>query len=133
MHPRLTCLLAVALTLTGCETLEMKSSKAARLALDQAIRNELPGDYFIGRRYYKQDYKFWGWVRRPGQPWGTAKLVMMNEQTKLAPDREQGKLGSDNNTEYKLVGELSDEPVYEPTISAHATTIALPSIALICL
>ena len=99
MHPRLTCLLAVALTLTGCETLEMKNAKAARLALDQAIRNELPGDYFIGRRYYKQDYKFWGWVRRPGQPWATAKLVMMNEQTKLAPDREQGKLGTDNNTE----------------------------------
>ena len=127
MHPRLTCLLAVALTLTGCETLEMKSSKAARLALDQAIRNELPGDYFIGRRYYKQDYKFWGWVRRPGQPWATAKLVMMNEQTKLAPDREQGKLGSDNNTEYKLIGELSDEPVYEPASNGFYPEFTLKS------
>ena len=127
MHPRLTCLLAVALTLTGCETLEMKSSKAARLALDQAIRNELPGDYFIGRRYYKQDYKFWGWVRRPGQPWATAKLVMMNEQTKLAPDREQGKLGTDNNTEYKLIGELSDEPVYEPASNGFYPEFALKS------
>ena len=127
MHPRLTCLLAVALTLTGCETLEMKNAKAARLALDQAIRNELPGDYFIGRRYYKQDYKFWGWVRRPGQPWSTAKLVMMNEQTKLAPDREQGKLGSDNNTEYKLLGELSTQPVYEPASNGFYPEFTLKS------
>lgn len=114
MHPRFSCLLAITLSLAGCETLEMKNAQSARLAMDLAIRNETPGDYFIGRRYYKQDYKFWGWVRRPGQPWATAKLVMMNEQTKLAPDREQGKLGTDNNTEYKLIGELSDQPVYEP-------------------
>ena len=114
MRPNPIHLLALALALTGCETLEMKNAKSARLAMDLAIRNEPLGDYFIGRRYYKQDYKFWGWVRRPGQPWATAKLVMMNEQTKLAPDREQGKLGTDNNTEYKLIGELSDEPVYEP-------------------
>ena len=114
MHTRYLSLLAITLALAGCETLEMKSAKSARIALDMAIRNEAPGDYFIGRRYYKQDYKFWGWVRRPGMPWATAKLVMMNEQTKLAPDREQGKLGTDNNTEYKLIGELSDQPVYEP-------------------
>ena len=114
MHRRFSTLLAITLALAGCETLEMKNAKAARLAMDLAIRNEPLGDYFIGRRYYKQDYKFWGWVRRPGQPWATAKLVMMNEQTKLAPDREQGKLGTDNNTEYKLIGEISDEPVYEP-------------------
>ena len=94
--------------------MEMKERKSSRLVLEEAIRSEPPGDYFIGRRYYKQDYKFWGWVRSPGQPWSTAKLVMMNEQTKLAPDREQGKLGSDNNTEYKLIGELSTQPVYEP-------------------
>jgi hypothetical protein len=114
MNSRLASLLALAIVLTGCETMEMKDRKSSRLALDEAIRSEPPGDYFIGRRYYKQDYKFWGWVRRPGQAWSTAKLVMMNEQTKLAPDREQGKLGSDNNTEYKLIGELSTEPVYEP-------------------
>lgn len=114
MNSRFAPLLALVVVLTGCETMEMKERKSARLALEEAIRNEPPGDYFIGRRYYKQDYKFWGWVRSPGQPWSTAKLVMMNEQTKLAPDREQGKLGSDNNTEYKLIGELSTQPVYEP-------------------
>ena len=52
--------------------MEMKDRKSSRLALEDAIRSEPPGDYFIGRRYYKQDYKFWGWVRRPGQPWSSA-------------------------------------------------------------
>ena len=37
-----------------------------------------------------------------GQPWSTAKLVLMNENQKLAPDRQVGILGSDHGYEYKL-------------------------------
>ena len=78
------------------------------------IQAEPPGDYFIGRRYYKPDYHFWGYVRRPGQPWSTAQLVMLNENQKLAPDREQINFGFDNNYEYKLYGRFSGDKVYEP-------------------
>jgi hypothetical protein len=39
---------------------------------------------------------------------------MLNEQTKLAPDRVAGKLGVDNNYEYRLSGRFSGETVYEP-------------------
>jgi hypothetical protein len=39
---------------------------------------------------------------------------MLNEQSKLAPDRELGRLGSDNNYEYKLYGSFSGQTVYEP-------------------
>lgn len=78
------------------------------------INNEPQGDYFIGRRYYKVDYKFWGYIRKPGESWANAKMVMFNEQQKLAPDRELGKLGSDNGYEYKLYGRFSGETVYEP-------------------
>ncbi|MEI6035330.1 MAG: hypothetical protein WCS65_13760 [Verrucomicrobiae bacterium] len=102
---------AVFLT-AGCET--VAPDGAARAAMDAAISSEPPGDYFIGRRMYKQDYKMWGWVREPGKPWKTARLVMMNEQIKLAPDREAGKLGSDNNYEYRLLGGFSGNLVYEP-------------------
>jgi len=98
---------------SGCET--MPSDDAIRrAAMNEAIRNEAPGNYFIGRRFYKVDYKMWGWVRQPGQPWSTAKLVMLNEQKVLAPDRQQGKLGADNNYEYRLNGYFSGESVYEP-------------------
>lgn len=82
--------------------------------MGQRIATEPPGNYFIGRRYYKPDFKFWGYVRRPGEPWSKAQLVMLNEKQKLAPDREQMKFGFDNNYEYKLDGYFSGEKVYEP-------------------
>ena len=74
--------------LAGCETMP-EGIQEARLAAYQRIQAEPPGNYFIGRRYYKQDFHFWGYIRRPGQPWITAQLVMLNENKKLAPDREQ--------------------------------------------
>ena len=82
--------------------------------MNTEIRTEAPGNYYIGRRLYKQDYKFWGFVRKPGQSWSSAKLVMLNEQSKLAPDREEGHIGTDNDYEYKLLGDFSNQSVYEP-------------------
>src|SRR5438132_12514258 len=102
-----------ALLLSGCETMP-QGIQQARIEMAQHIAAEPTGDYFIGRRYYKPDYKFWGYVRRPGQPWSTAELVMLNEKQKLAPDRERLDFGSDNNYEYKLYGYFSGDKVYEP-------------------
>jgi hypothetical protein len=98
--------------LCSCQTVDHDAP--ARAAMAAAIRAEQPGNYFIGRRMHKKDYKMWGWVREPGQPWKTAKLVMMNEQTRIAPDRVRGKLGDDNNFEYRLQGRFTGETVYEP-------------------
>ena len=98
----------------ACTTAGEKQVQADRDRMNAAIAVEPPGDYFIGRRLYKKDYKFWGFVRAPGQPWTTAKLVMVNEQQKLAPDRAANKIGSDNNFEYKLLGHFSSDTVYEP-------------------
>ncbi len=75
---------------------------------------EAPGNYFIGRRYYNDNYKFWGYVRKPGQPWHDAKLVMLNEKQKLAPDRADNHFGEDNNYEYRLFGRFTGDTVYEP-------------------
>jgi hypothetical protein len=90
------------------------TTTAARAGMLAEIKNEPPGNYFIGRRYSKTEYKFWGFVRSPGQPWTSAKLVVLNENQKLAPDRAGGKIGSDNNFEYKLFGYFSGDKVYEP-------------------
>src|SRR6476620_1337166 len=51
--------------LAGCETMP-QGIQQARLNMATQIQAEPPGDYFIGRRYYKPDYHFWGYVRRPG-------------------------------------------------------------------
>src|ERR1043166_5117536 len=98
---------------TGWETVP-EGIQQAKIAMAQSIQAEPLGDYYIGRRYYKPDYHFWGYVRRPGQPWSTAQLVMLNENQKLAPDREQINFGFDNNYEYKLYGRFSGDKVYEP-------------------
>jgi hypothetical protein len=99
--------------LAGCQTMP-EGIQQARLEMSERIQAEPPGDYFIGRRYFKPSYHFWGYVRRPGQPWSTAQLVMLNENQKLAPDREQVNFGFDNNYEYKLYGRFSGDNVYEP-------------------
>src|SRR6476661_3074156 len=108
-----TNLLLGALFFAGCETVP-QGIQQARIEMAQHIAAEPTGDYYIGRRYYKPDYKFWGYVRKPGQPWSTAELVMLNEKSKLAPDRERLEFGSDNNYEYKLYGSFSGDKVYEP-------------------
>jgi hypothetical protein len=105
--------LAAALLVSGCET-EPSGIQQAKIGMAQRIAAEPTGDFYIGRRYFKPDFKFWGYVRRPGQPWSTAKLVMLNEKQKLAPDRAALKFGSDNNFEYKLYGYFSGDTVYEP-------------------
>lgn len=109
-------LLLFVLVLTGCQSINYSRNELqmARIAMVESIRNEPPGNYFIGRRYYKNDYKFWGFIRRPGESWSTAKLVMLNEQQKLAPDREADNIGNDNGYEYKLYGRFSGDTVYEP-------------------
>ncbi len=111
-HP-FKALLVSLIFFAGCQTMP-EGIQQARIAMFQRIQQEPPGDYFIGRRYYKRDYKFWGYVRRPGQPWSTAQLVMLNENQKLAPDREQINFGFDNGYEYKLSGFFSGDKVYEP-------------------
>jgi hypothetical protein len=101
------------LFLAGCQSVP-QGIQEARIQMANAIAAEPPGNYFIGRRYYKPYFKFWGYVRRPGQPWSSAVLVMLNEQYKLAPDRAELKFGADNNYEYKLYGYFSGDKVYEP-------------------
>jgi hypothetical protein len=132
LKPSLLFLLLGLMFLTGCATTDFTPpDAAAREAMNAAIKNEPPGDYFIGRRYYKVDYKFWGFVRQPGQPWSTSKLVMMNENQKLAPDRQTGVLGSDHGYEYKLYGHFSGDTVYEPASNAFYPEFVLTGYDLI--
>jgi hypothetical protein len=102
----------VALFVSGCAT--PSAVDASRAAMTAAIANEPPGNYFIGRRFYRRSYFFWGYVRKPREPWASAQLVMLNEQKLHAPDREANAIGYDNNYEYRLEGYFSGDKVYEP-------------------
>ncbi len=103
--------------LSGCASTVGPSpnqTNKARAAMLEEIKTEPRDAYFVGRRYYKTEYKFWGFVRASGHPWSEAKLVMLNENQRLAPDRAAGKIGADNNYEYKLSGSFTGQTVYEP-------------------
>lgn len=120
------CLLAAfSLMLGGCETPIVTQTPHDRQAISAAIAGEAPGNYFIGRRFYKVDYKMWGWVKKPGEPWKKSQMVMFNEQKMLAPDRARNAIGSDNNYEYRLSGYFSGDKVYEP-----ASDTAYPEFVL---
>ncbi len=112
------CLLVCLTALTGCDSPGQSGMRAALLAQRNAVYSEPAGDYFIGRRYYNPNYKFWGYIRRPGQPWSAAQLVMLNEKQKLAPDREENQVGADNNCQYRVYGQFTGDTVYEP-VSNH--------------
>lgn len=112
--PGLGFFLGFALLLTGCETPLVTQTPQDRQAISAAIAGESAGNYFVGRRFYKVDYKMWGWIKKPGEQWKKSKMVMLNEQKLLAPDRVRNAIGSDNNYEYRLSGYFSGESVYEP-------------------
>jgi len=110
-------LVFLALSLSGCETTSpgptTGAEAAARATLLQSIASEPPGDYWIGRRYYNANYKFWGYIRRPRQSWKSAQLAVLNEQAKFAPDRALNQMGIDNNSEYRIKGRFTGETIYE--------------------
>lgn len=83
------------------------------------IAQEAMGDFYYGRRYYVHKTRFWGYLRRPGEPARKAKLVVFLESAKLCPDRlpEDGpagqKYGFDHNYEYRIWGQFTGRNVYD--------------------
>ena len=112
---------AVVLLFPSCRSTGESPALAARQA---DLRAEPAGDYWIGRRYFvtgpQGTTRFWKYVRRPGQPWEKAKLVIMNESNRKIPDRlpaapEHGPAhGYDQNYEYRIAGHFPGHECYDP-------------------
>ena len=107
------------LVLCQCDT--MKQDCRAVAVREAEIAKESVGDYYIGRRYYIPATRFWGYIRRPGASWSTAKLVIMDESIVRNPDRgfeppvKGAVFGTDDNVEYVLRGKYTDEKAYDPS------------------
>src|ERR1700732_917947 len=121
---------AATLLVVGCQTTEDQFTQS-QILLNQTIAYEAPGDYFVGRRFYRRNYFFWGYIRQPRQPWSSAKLVMLNEQKMLAPDRQEDTSGADSNYEYRLQGFFSGQTVYEPASNSFSPEFVLTGYKLI--
>ncbi len=105
--------------LCQCDTL--KSDCRAVAEREAEIARESPGDYYVGRRYYVPLTRFWGYLRRPGESWRTAKLVIMDESVVRNPDRgyeppvKGATFGYDQNYEYLVSGSYTGEKAYDPS------------------
>ncbi len=53
------------LSLTQCSSLRSDCRAIAEREAD--IARETPGDYYVGRRYYLPNTRFWGYVRPAGK------------------------------------------------------------------
>lgn len=121
------CLCCGLFSLLLCQCDTMKSDCRALAKREAEIAKEAPGNYYIGRRYYIPSTRFWGYLRRPGQSWRTAQLVIMDESIVRNPDRgyeppvKGAIFGTDNNVEYVVQGSLTGEKAYDPS-----TNLALP-------
>jgi len=128
MDVRTLALLFLALLLASCSTStpgggsgsgNMGSHPTPEVRRQQ-ISSEPRGSFYYGRRYFVPKTRFWGYLRRPGQSWNSAKLVIFNESKKLNPDRlpEEGpagrRYGFDQNYEYRIRGSYSGRKLYEP-------------------
>jgi hypothetical protein len=89
-------------------------------ARNAAILAEPRGEWFVGRRYFTSKCRYWGYVRRPGELWTSARLVVMDESAARTPDRlpEQPVMGNahgfDHNSEYRIWGRYSGRTAYDP-------------------
>lgn len=104
------------------------TERNARIALEPR------GDYFIGRRFHIPRTHVWGYVRQPGQPWDTARLVIMDESVTLQPDRipetrpDAGPVhGFDHNYEYRLTGTFTGKKLYDPNTNMFLDAFRLRS------
>jgi hypothetical protein len=112
----------ISLFLTGCETTGLTQQQALAVeARRRQIAMEPRGDYYIGRRFFIDHTHFWGYLRSPGQPWESSRLVIMNERYQKIPNRlpEQPSdggyaYGDDHNTEYRIWGRYTGRKVFDP-------------------
>lgn len=118
-HRFLLSALALLMPLLFCRCDQLQRDCEAIAKRELQIATEPAGDYYIGRRYYIPYTRFWGYLRRPGESWRTAKLVMMDEHIARTPDRgieppQKGAVyGTDKNAEYIVRGHYMNKDAYD--------------------
>lgn len=127
----LLCILS--LMMAGCAT--TASSPQAAMQLEtrrRQLASEPRGDFYVGRRFHIPHTHFWGYLRSPGQPWSSARLVIMNERYAKIPNRlpemptDGGEAyGDDHNREYRIWGRYTGRRVFDPN-----SNLVLPEFEL---
>ena len=93
--------------------------------------SEQPGESFLGRRAFNPHNRVWGYVWRLRESPRTARLVMLNETRRLAPDRAIDQFGVDDHCLYRLYGRFTSDRVYEPNTDRVYPEFLLAGYALL--
>jgi hypothetical protein len=103
-------------------TLRLVLTLAAALALS-ACGHTAEGVY-IGRRWFVQaprsTCQFWGYLKKPGESWHRARLVIMDAQAGVSPPDLAPVApgppfyGEDHNCEYAVEGDFTGQRAYDP-------------------
>jgi len=131
------------LTLSNC--IPMNGSRSANMGMTEVtpqmrqldISSEARGDHFYARRYFVEKTRFWGYVRKPGQSWSDAQLVVMNENSTPQPDRrpesgpESSRHGYDQNYTYRVRGYYTGREIYEPASNLFLPEFKASSYSLV--
>ncbi|MCD7798543.1 MAG: hypothetical protein LUG84_03930 [Akkermansiaceae bacterium] len=125
---------AVLPLLTQCDTTRRDLEAVAQQNAE--ISKEQGDGYYVGRRYYIPNTRFWGYIRPPRTPWVRANLVIMDESMLLAPDRgpetgDAAVYGKDNNFEYKIYGKYTDRQAYDPNSNQRLDVFLLTGYRLV--
>lgn len=144
---RLTLLITLVSVLSNCASTGGSSSGGsaplpnqnhpAVKAMNARIAQEPRGNYYIGRRWWTEGTRFWGYIRQPGQPWSQSQLVLMDESVKRSPDRlperpETGPAhGYDHNYEYRIYGSFTGRKAYDPNSNLELPVFRLVNYELI--
>lgn len=123
----------------GAKTLPASRMKSGAVMQRNAqIANEPRGDYYIGRRWFTEGTRYWGYIRKPGETWENSTLVVFNESVMHQPDRLQevahdgGRAhGYDHNSEYRLWGNFNGKKVYDPNSNLELPEFRLTKYQLI--
>jgi hypothetical protein len=122
MISRIALILLAAAALAGCASTEMPPPSS-----DPGPRLSSLGSqpYWIGHRVYRENAMAWGWVKRAGDPWSKAQLVVIREEKAAAPHRSLGSLAADDSHEYRLYGSIWGRKAYDPVLNRYLEVLDL--------
>ena len=96
---------------------------------------------FTGRRWYvhspEASCRFWGYLKKPGQSWHQAQLVVMDENSGVSPPDRAAVApgppfyGDDHNCEYAIEGRYTGKKAYDPNSDLELPTFAASSFRVI--
>lgn len=88
------------------------------------------GNTYIGHRYFEEKGGGWGWIKKEGDSWSSAKWVALREDPIrgiLMPSRKMGSRSADQNYEYKMTGFFADKEAYDPHLDETMPIFVLES------